>query len=176
MISEEGKQNDSESDAGEKKGDAEAGGLNAIGEHSKRWTEKFLSQSESAEYEKRLAATKKESDRWGKILDQIGPPNVLLVNRGGRFEVAPESSAVSVWRNTLQATWADFDEDGDPDLYVANDWARDNLLRNDGQGFTDITAEMSATEFGFAMGASCCLLYTSPSPRDATLSRMPSSA
>ena len=25
-------------------------------------------------------------------------------------------------------------------------------------------------------GASCCLLYTSPSPRDATLSRMPSSA
>ena len=25
-------------------------------------------------------------------------------------------------------------------------------------------------------GTSCCLLYTSPSPRDATLSRMPSSA
>ena len=25
-------------------------------------------------------------------------------------------------------------------------------------------------------GARCCLLYTSPSPRDATLSRMPSSA
>ena len=27
-----------------------------------------------------------------------------------------------------------------------------------------------------AMGSSTCLLYTSPSPRDATLSRMPSSA
>ena len=155
LISDEGKQNDSETD-GDKAvaGDADqTGGLDAIGEHSKRWTEKFLSATESAEYEKRLAETKKQSDRWGKILDQVGPPNVLLVNRGGRFEVAPESAEVSVWRNTLQATWADFDEDGDPDLYVANDWATDNLLRNDGNGFTDITAEMNATEFGFAMGA-----------------------
>ena len=29
---------------------------------------------------------------------------------------------------------------------------------------------------GSARGTTCCLLYTSPSPRDATLSRMPSSA
>ena len=28
----------------------------------------------------------------------------------------------------------------------------------------------------FQVGEQCCLLYTSPSPRDATLSRMPSSA
>ena len=33
--------------------------------------------------------------------------------------------------------------------------------------------EWGATDFDWAM---CCLLYTSPSPRDATLSRMPSSA
>ncbi len=161
LISDEGKQNDQEdklssakSKDGGPNGAAEAGGLEAVGEQSKRWTERFLSPPQSEEYERRLATSKNESDRWGKILDQVGPPNVLLVNRGGRFEVAPESAQVAAWRNTLQATWADFDEDGDPDLYVANDWARDNLLRNDGAaGFTDITSEMNATEFGFAMGA-----------------------
>ena len=37
---------------------------------------------------------------------------------------------------------------------------------------------LSADGYSFTMGAAsgCCLLYTSPSPRDATLSRMPSSA
>ena len=81
---------------------------------------------------------------------------MLLVNRGGgRFEVAPQSPQLAIWRNTLQATWADFDEDGDPDLYVANDWAGDNLFRNDGsRGFVDVTEEMGTTEFGFAMGVS----------------------
>ena len=36
-----------------------------------------------------------------------------------------------------------------------------------------IAAMMGAEEYGVA---TTCLLYTSPSPRDATLSRMPSSA
>ena len=81
---------------------------------------------------------------------------MLLVNRGGgRFELAPENATVGLWRNSLQATWGDYDQDGDPDLFVANDWAPSNLLRNDGAaGFTDVTAEAGATWFGFAMGAS----------------------
>ena len=40
-------------------------------------------------------------------------------------------------------------------------------------------AHLTGTKFGCGMaqcGACTCLLYTSPSPRDATLSRMPSSA
>jgi hypothetical protein len=154
LISDEGKQNDKESDADKPQMDGDAGGLDAVGEQSQRWTEEFLSPAESAEYERRLAEADQQSDRWGKILDQVGPPNVLLVNRGGRFEVAPENSQVAIWRNTLQATWADFDEDGDPDLYVANDWSTDNLLLNNGaSGFVDVTAELGTTEFGFAMGA-----------------------
>ena len=56
---------------------------------------------------------------------------------GGVFAPAPENKTVGLWRNSLQATWADYDRDGDPDLYVANDWGPDNLLRNDGAaGFT----------------------------------------
>ena len=66
-------------------------------------------------------------DRIGHLIyDAPGPPNVLLRNLGnGRF-----AATVAVWRNTLQATWADYDRDGDPDLYLANDFAANNLLRN----------------------------------------------
>ena len=42
---------------------------------------------------------------------------------------------------------------------------------------TDVVITMSLTTPGCGMGQyMACLLYTSPSPRDATLSRMPSSA
>ena len=43
----------------------------------------------------------------------------------------------------------------------------------------DLNLEFCLSDFGFGglpLFLSTCLLYTSPSPRDATLSRMPSSA
>ncbi|MCH8047254.1 MAG: VCBS repeat-containing protein [Planctomycetes bacterium] len=90
-----------------------------------------------------------------RLFDEVGPPNVLLINRGGHFELAPENDSLAVWRNTFQATWADYDSDGDADLYVANDFAPDHLFRNDGaDGFTDVTEASGANVMGFAMGAS----------------------
>ena len=156
IISDEGQQHDQESESTEDGGGGGGGGIEGVAQESRRWTEEFLSAKQSSEYESRLTESRKSRDQFGRILDQVGPPNVLLVNRGnGRFEVAPQSPQLAIWRNTLQATWADFDEDGDPDLYVANDWARDNLFRNDGpRGFVDVTEEMGTTEFGFAMGVS----------------------
>ena len=90
-------------------------------------------------------------DRIGHLIyDAPGPPNVLLHNLGdGRF-----AATAAVWRNTLQATWADYDRDGDPDLYLANDFAANNLLRNDGGTLVDVTAESGAADPGFGMGAS----------------------
>lgn len=90
-------------------------------------------------------------------LDLPGPPNVLLVNLGdGRFERSGLSDQVAVWHETLQATWADYDLDGDPDLYVCNDFAPDQLFRNDGgTGFVDVTSTEGHERMrGFGMGAS----------------------
>jgi hypothetical protein len=85
-----------------------------------------------------------------------GPPNVLLRNvGGGRFELAPTAGELAVWRNTFQSTWSDFDNDGDMDVYVVNDFAPNNLLRNDGHGhFVDVTEETGTADLGFGMGAS----------------------
>jgi hypothetical protein len=88
--------------------------------------------------------------------DRPGPPNVLLRNvGGGRFVLAPTSGQLAVWRNTFQSTWSDYDGDGDMDVYLANDFAPNNLLRNEGGGrFTDVTAETDTADIGFGMGAS----------------------
>lgn len=91
-----------------------------------------------------------------RTLNLGGPPNVLLVNRGeGRFDLAPESSQVAAWRQTTQGTWSDFDDDGDLDLYLSNDFAPNIMFRNDGPaGFVDVTKETGTADIGFGMGVS----------------------
>jgi len=135
-------------------GASPAGGVAQVKEGDFDWPDEFFSPDMAREYRRRLAEHKQR--KGGTVLDQIGPPNVLLVNRGGgRFEVAPENSTVGIWRNSLQATWCDYDQDGDPDLFVANDWAPSNLFRNDGPaGFKDVTEEAGTIAYGFSMGAS----------------------
>ena len=118
------------------------------------WARQFLAPAEQQE------VVKRQADAHG-FLGQAGPPNVLLVNRGGgKFERAPESATIAGWRNTFQASWGDYDDDGDADLYVANDFAPDIFYRNDGLKpdgsgvtFTDATKNAGLDHFGFGMGA-----------------------
>jgi tetratricopeptide (TPR) repeat protein len=45
------------------------------------------------------------------------------------------------------AAWGDYDDDGDPDLYVSNDTAPNRLYRNNGDGtFTDVAPALGVTE------------------------------
>jgi hypothetical protein len=130
------------------------GGISQVDDGSFDWMDEFLSPEQAKEYRRRVAENLQR--KGGTVLDQVGPPNVLLVNRGGgRFDVAPESSTVGLWRNSLQSTWCDYNEDGWPDLFVPNDWGMNVLFRNDGPaGFTDVTAEAGLTYYGFSMGTS----------------------
>ena len=59
------------------------------------------------------------------------------------------------FRHTYQSTWSDYDDDGDPDVYLANDFAPNVLLENDGTGqFSDVTARTGTADIGFGMGVS----------------------
>lgn len=118
------------------------------------WPDEFFPPEQAREFRRRLAEHRQLP--VSSALDQLGPPNVLLVNRGaGKFEPAPENATVGLWRNSLQATWCDYNQDGRPDLYIPNDWGLNVLFRNDGPaGFKDVTQEAGLTYYGFSMGAS----------------------
>ncbi len=87
-----------------------------------------------------------------------GQPNVLLRNLGdGRFEDATEAAGLVPNRErwSYAAAWADYDGDGDLDLYVANDYATNSLYRNRGEGtFEEVAAEVGALDGGNGMGVS----------------------
>ena len=95
------------------------------------------------------------ADDFESFVHASGPPNVLLRNVGdGRF-VEVMDTPLRVFKNSYQCTWADYDDDGDMDVYCANDFAPDNLLRNEGGGrFVDVTNTAGFDVVGLAMGAS----------------------
>ena len=57
-------------------------------------------------------------------------------------------------RFSLACSWEDFDNDGDQDLYVANDFGRNNLYRNDGGKFSDVAAELNVEDMSAGMSVS----------------------
>ena len=89
------------------------------------------------------------------VHNTFGPANVLLHNAGdGRFRRTTEQAGLQVYRHTYQATWADWDGDGAPDLYLANDYAANDLFRNRGDGtFENVTGPTGTADVGFGMGA-----------------------
>jgi hypothetical protein len=82
-----------------------------------------------------------------------GAPNLLLRNVGGRFaEVSDPGIHENNRRFSFAAAWGDYDGDGDPDLYVANDFGRNNLYRNNGDGsFHDVAAQAGVEDLGAGM-------------------------
>ena len=54
-------------------------------------------------------------------------------------------------RFSYAAAWEDFDDDGDLDIYVANDFGRNNFYRNDRGLFTDIAPQTNLEDIGPGM-------------------------
>ena len=57
-------------------------------------------------------------------------------------------------RFSYASAWEDFDNDGDLDLYVANDFGRNNLYRNDQGTFTDVANQAQVEDIGPGMSSS----------------------
>ncbi len=86
-----------------------------------------------------------------------GPANHLLRNDGdeGFKDVTREAGLhINNGRFSVAAAWIDDDDDSDPDLYVTNDFGRNNLYRNDGGTFVDVAARAGAEDQAAGMGVS----------------------
>ena len=91
-----------------------------------------------------------------------GPPNFLFRNRallanpvGIRFEDVTAETGMNQNndRFSFAPAWCDFDGDGWPDLYVANDFGRGNLYRNRNGHFRDEAAKAGLVGAGPGMSA-----------------------
>ncbi|MFT5109938.1 MAG: hypothetical protein ACI9UA_005590 [Pseudoalteromonas tetraodonis] len=83
-----------------------------------------------------------------------GGRNALLKNDGKlQFSDATSTAGIAAGgdRWSFAASWEDYDNDGDQDLYVANDFGRNNLFRNDAGRFTDVAAAAGVEDISSGM-------------------------
>jgi hypothetical protein len=85
-----------------------------------------------------------------------GGRNLLLRNdREWRFRDVTQQVGMNQnnRRFSFAAVWEDFDNDGDLDIYVANDYGRNNLFRNNDNTFRDVAAEFGVEDISAGMSA-----------------------
>lgn len=115
-------------------------------------------------------------DIYCSVGGKFGPKeNQLFINNtDGTFTEKAAQYGVADIGNSVQATFFDYDKDGDIDMYVANypptnfksptfyytfkmnnldDHESDHLYRNDGGTFTDVTATAGVKNFGLTLSA-----------------------
>ena len=79
-----------------------------------------------------------------------------LLRNDGNFHFTDVTRQAGINENgiTLGVAWGDYDNDGWQDIYVANDFGRDALLHNNGNGtFTDVSKQSGAYDPGYGMSA-----------------------
>ncbi len=77
------------------------------------------------------------------------PPTLRLYRNvdGVRFEDVTQASGLDLTVYGMGCAFADYDADGDQDIYITA-WGDNRLLRNDDGRFTDVTAEAGVTGNG----------------------------
>jgi len=92
---------------------------------------------------------------------QNGPGNFMFRNEltpdgGGHFADVTEEVGLNENNNrySFAPSWCDYNDDGWPDLYVANDFGRNNFYKNDHGHFRDVAAEAGVEDIGPGMSSS----------------------
>jgi len=85
-----------------------------------------------------------------------GEPDRLYHNNGdGTFTDISQQAGIGDPGWGIGVTFWDYDNDGHPDIYVANDFGPNTLWHNDGKGrFKMVAREAGALDYGFGMCAS----------------------
>jgi enediyne biosynthesis protein E4 len=84
-----------------------------------------------------------------------GYANQLLRNDGARFSDVSEKAGVASTAWTLASAAVDYDQDGWLDFWLANDWGKDELFRNKGDGtFEEVAGKLGVDDRGSGMNAS----------------------
>ncbi len=108
-----------------------------------------------------------------------GPPNFLMHNEGtATFQDRTEAAGLNIDndRYSFACAWGDYKSNGSPDLYVANDFGRNNLYRNKGDGtFTCVSTEAGVEDVGAGMSA-CWFDYDNDGKQDIYVANMWSAA
>jgi hypothetical protein len=106
----------------------------------------------------RRAAGKGEGARGGPPMpyhDAYNGGSNLLLRNDGEWKFSNVTSEAGLDENnsrfSFAASWEDYDNDGDLDLYVANDFGRNNLYRNDDGEFRDLAAEAGVEDISAGM-------------------------
>lgn len=98
-----------------------------------------------------------DHDGWPDlyIINDKTAANTLYRNNGnGTFTDVTSGSGTGIVIDAMSNSIIDFDNDGDLDIYVTNDYGGNRLLRNDGDFiFTDVTAAYGAAVTQFCWGA-----------------------
>jgi hypothetical protein len=84
-----------------------------------------------------------------------GASNIFWRNEGNhQFIDATEAAGFSMnnGKFSLASLWEDFDDDGDMDLYVTNDFGKNNFFINEGGVFVDRATELHAEDLAAGMG------------------------
>ncbi|MDG2383268.1 MAG: VCBS repeat-containing protein [Pirellulaceae bacterium] len=85
-----------------------------------------------------------------------GAPNIMLRNEGD-WAFTDVTEQIGLGENNRRfsyaSAWEDFDSDGDLDVYVSNDFGRNNLYRNDDGQFKDVAADLDVEDIGPGMSS-----------------------
>ncbi len=83
-----------------------------------------------------------------------GGPNMLLRN-DGNWEFNDVTRETGLDQNndrySFAAAWEDYDNDGDLDLYVANDYGRNNLYKQENGRFRDVASALGVEDMSSGM-------------------------